>query len=390
MTNQNREVMNFLPEQYDADRRLNLSHNYLSPQFADHDLILAKVREVVIRGDFTLGGEVDLLEAEFARLCETKHAVSVGSGTDAIFLCLKAIDIQKGDEVITTPFTFYATVGAIVAAGGTPVFADIGDDYNIDPKKIEQKITDKTKCIVPVHWAGRPCALDQLEALAESVGIPIISDACHAVMAAYQGIPVAKWGLASCFSFHPLKNLNIWGDGGMVATDSADLARALRLLRNHGLISRDRCERFGYNSRLDTIQAVVARHMLPKLEHITTSRISNSKYFDEKLHLIRGVSVPRRDSREKEVFHLYSVLCDDRDNLQKFLIGRGIDAKIHYPIPMHLQPASAFLGYRFGDFTKAERTAAATLSLPVHEFMSRAQQDYIVAAIEEFYGDVCY
>ena len=386
MTDSDLTALNFLPEQYRSDSAASINHNYLREQFADCDDILAKIREVVVRGDFTLGCEVDELEHEYADLCGARHAVAVGSGTDALMLSLKAAGVSEGDEVITTPFTFYATVGAIVTAGGTPVFVDVGDDYNIDAAQIASKISKNTKAIMPVHWSGRPCEMDVIESVAEKHGIPVVIDACHAICAEYKGRKVGELGTTSCFSFHPLKNLNVWGDGGIVTTNSTHIANQLRLLRNHGLVSRDRCQVFAYNSRLDTIQAVIARHMLCKIAHITESRIANAAYFDAQLAGVAGIKLPERRADIREVFHLYSVLCEDRDSLQRLLLGRGIDAKVHYPTPMHLQPAAAFLGHQVGDFPTTEKICGQTLSLPVHEFISKEQQDHVIACVKDFYG----
>ena len=386
MTDSDLTAQNFLPEQYKSDSAASINHNYLREQFADCDDILAKIREVVVRGDFTLGCEVDELEREYADLCGARHAVAVGSGTDALLLSLKAAGVAEGDEVITTPFTFYATVGAIVTAGGTPVFVDVGDDYNIDGAQIASKISKNTKAIMPVHWSGRPCEMDVIESVAKKHGIPVVIDACHAICSSYKGRKVGELGTASCFSFHPLKNLNVWGDGGIVTTNSTHIANQLRLLRNHGLVTRDRCQVFAYNSRLDTIQAVIARHMLCKIAHITESRIANAAYFDAQLAGIAGIKLPERRADIREVFHLYSLLCEDRDSLQRFLLGRGIDAKVHYPTPMHLQPAAAFLGHQAGDFPTTEKICGQTLSLPVHEFISKEQQDHVIACVKDFYG----
>jgi dTDP-4-amino-4,6-dideoxygalactose transaminase len=329
---------------------------------------------------------VDCLEDEFAKIAGTKHAIGVGSGTDALFLSLKAIGVDKGDEVITTPYTFYATIGAIVTAGARPVFADIRADYNIDPAKIESAITLQTRAILPVHWSGKPCDMDPIMAIANRRGIAVVEDACHAVTATYMGRPAGSLGTIGCFSFHPLKNLNVWGDGGIVTTNSDEIARKLRMLRNHGLINRDECEIFAYNSRLDTIQAVVARHLLKKLGHITRSRIAHADYFDRELRGIPQITVPAREPYIKQVYHLYIVLCERRDELQRFLVDNGVDAKVHYPIPMHLQPAARLFGYNAGDFPIAETTVRSVLSLPVHEFIGRKQQDRVVALIREFYG----
>lgn len=380
------KVRNFLPEQYVQTNKLEINHNYLQQQFADHEAIWGKVREVVLRGDFTLGSEVGRLEEEYAALCTTRHAIGVGSGTDALFLSLKALGTDKGDEVITTPFTFYATIGAIVTAGAKPVFVDAREDYNIDPSAIEKKITKNTKAIMPVHWSGKPCDMDAIEAIAKKHGLPIVSDACHAIKATYKGRSSGALGTVACFSFHPLKNLNVWGDGGIITTNSDELADKLRLLRNHGLAGRDDCRIFAYNSRLDTIQAVVARHMLGKIDHITTSRVAHAAYFDEQLRDISQIILPARDADIYEVYHLYMVRCERRDELQHYLVEHGIDAKVHYPVPMHLQPAAEYLGHKRGDFPMTEAISASTLSLPVHEFITREQQDHVVKLIKAFYG----
>ncbi len=379
------EVLNFLPDQYSKTNPIGINHNYLSRQFSDLDEIWKKVREVVLRGDFTLGSDVDKLEEEFADMSGSTYAVGVGSGTEALFLSLKALGVGVGDEVITTPFTFYATAGAIVATGAKPVFADVGDDYNINPIEIEKKITKATKAILPVHWSGKPCDMDAIEDIAKRYSVFIVSDACHAVNARYKERNIGELGTVSCFSFHPLKNLNVWGDGGMIITNSEELVDTLRLLRNHGLIDRDECRIFGYNSRLDTIQAVVARHLLSKIDHITTSRINNAHYFDVQLSSIPQIKIPSRHPDIKHVYHLYQFLCEKRDELQKYLFSNGVDAKIHYPIPIHLQPAAESLSYKKGDFPVAEHISNNILSLPVHEFITQAEQDKVVALIEAFY-----
>lgn len=376
----------FLPEQYRQTDKLEINHSYLRQQFADHEAIWEKVREVVIRGDFTLGSEVDRLEEEYADLSGTRHAVAVGSGTDALFLSLKALSINSGDEVITTPYTFYATIGAIVTAGAKPVFVDAGGDYNIDPSQIEAKITPNTRAIMPVHWSGKPCEMDEIQAIADRHGLAVVADACHAIKATYKGRPAGSLGTVACFSFHPLKNLNVWGDGGIITTDSGDLADTLRLLRNHGLVGRDECRVFAFNSRLDTIQAVVARHLLAKIDDITSARVAHAAYFDQRLGSIPQITVPVREPDVSQVYHIYMIRCERRGDLQRCLIAKGIDAKVHYPVPMHLQPAAAYLGYRRGDFPVAEAIADSALSLPVHEFITREQQDRVGDAIQDFYS----
>ena len=363
-----------------------MQHNYLAQQFADKDLILEKIKEVVANGDFTLGREVDKLEEAFAQLVGVKYAIGVGSGTDAIFLSLRALDLQPGDEVITTSFTFYATIGAIVTAGATPVFCDINEDFNINIAGIKKLITEKTKAIVPVHWSGRPCEMNELMNISEEYGIPIIEDACHSILAEYNGRRTGTFGITGCFSFHPLKNLNVWGDGGIITTNSDEMNLKIRLLRNHGLTDRDHCEIFGYNSRLDTIQAVVANHLLGKIDVITRARINNANYLDRGLSNVNGISIPQRFDKIKEVFHIYSFMAEKRDALAQFLQKNGIDAKIHYPIPMHLQPAAKYLNYKKGDFPKTENAANRTISLPVHEFIEIKDLDFMISKVKEFYG----
>ena len=383
----NKSVENFLPEQYEETDSKKINHNYLGEQFSDYKKILDKIERVVKKGDFTLGSAVDAFEKRYAETIGVKHAIGVGSGTDALFLSLKALGIQEGDEVITCPFTFYATVGAIVTAGARPIFVDSKEDYNIDPEKIERSITNRTKAIVPIHWSGKPCDMHSIQSIAEKYDLPIVEDACHGILASYRGHMAGTFGLAGCFSMHPLKNLNVWGDAGIVCTSDDEFADKIRLMRNHGLTGRDCCTMFAYNSRLDTIQAVVADHLLDKLPEITQKRISNALYLDQKMENIECVTIPPRDANSvKQVFHIYSLRFERRDELQNYLQKCGIDAKIHYPVPMHLQPAAKEYGYKKGDFPIAESISRTVLSLPVHEFVKPRQLDEMVNAIERFYS----
>ena len=381
----NQKIINFLPNQYNEEKSFKVNHNYLTDQFSDYDDIFEKIKKVVLNNDFTLGNDVDLLESEFSELIGVKHAIGVGSGTDALFLSLKSLGIKDGDEVITTPFTFYATIGAIATAGAKPVFADIRDDFNIDPYEIEKKITSKTKAILPVHWSGKPCIMDTINAIAKNHSIHVVEDACHAILAKFKNRNAGNLGDLGCFSFHPLKNLNVWGDGGIITTNNTELSYKLRLLRNHGLSGRNSCEVFSYNSRLDTIQAVVARHMLGKIDNITERRINNANFLDQGLSYIKKLKIPKRDKNIKEVFHLYMFECERRDELKSFLNDNNIDAKIHYPVPMHLQPAAKEYNYQVGDFPKSEEACSKVISLPVHEFISKDDLEYMIQKIREFY-----
>ena len=376
---------NYLSKQYLDNNELPINHNYLTQQFSDTDAIMEEIKELVQRGDFTLGQTVDELEDEFIKIAKTKYAIGVGSGTDAIFLSLKALGIDKGDEVITTPYTFYATIGAIVTAGATPVFVDVGPDYNIDPEKIEKAITPSTKAIVPVHWSGLLCDMEQIHKIAENYGLFIVEDACHAINAERNNIRAGALGSTACFSMHPLKNLNVWGDGGMIVTNSEELHEKLVLYRNHGLIDRNLCEVFSYNSRLDTLQAIVGKHLMMRVNEITDARIRHANWLDEHLNIIPEISIPIRPPRTTQVFHIYVIKVKQRDELQQFLIKNGIDAKVHYPIPMHLQPAAKKYGYKKGDFPIAEATCDSVISLPVHEFITIDQLEFIAEKISEFY-----
>ena len=378
---------NYLPNQYLKDQKLNINHNYLKEQFFDYSKIFKKIEKVVQNGDYTLGKAVDECEKNFGKRTGAKYAISVGNGTDALYLSLKAMGIGKGDEVITTPFTFIATVASIVTAGARPVFVDIKDDYNIDEKLIVNKITKKTKAIMPVHWSGRPCELDKMKKIAKKYKLKIIQDTCHGIDAKFKKKHLVHYGDVCTYSMHPLKNLNIWGDGGFIVTNDKKLAKKLCLIRNHGLKNRDTCEIFGYNSRLDTIQAIVANYkMKNKLDKITSTRIENAKFMDKMLKPIKGIETLERYPHLKEVFHLYQINVKNRDALQKFLVSHKIDAKVHYPRPVHLQPAAKFLKYKKGDFPNAERIANITLSLPVHEFINKKHIKYISALIHKFYS----
>lgn len=377
---------NFLPKQYETSNELPINHNYLPQQFKDSEEVLNEIRKLVLRGDFTLGKAVNDFEEEFKKVAESKYAIGVGSGTDAIFLSLKALGTKEGDEVITTPYTFYATIGAIVTAGAIPKFVDIDSDYNINQDKIEEAITSKTKAIVPVHWSGLICDMQSISSIANKHGLFIVEDACHAINAKREDDTAGTYGDTACFSMHPLKNLNVWGDGGIVTTNSKELHDKLVLLRNHGLRNRDICDVFAYNSRLDTLQAIVGSHYIKKVDHITDMRIRNASFFDKELSALKEITIPKRDKDNKQVFHIYVIRVKERDKLQKFLIENGIDAKIHYPTPMHLQPASKGFGYSVGDFPLTEKICKEVLSLPVHEFISEEQTEFTVSKIKQFYS----
>jgi aminotransferase EvaB len=383
-------MKNFLPKQYSTDKNYNIKHNYLSEQFNDYNIIFKKIEKVIKNNDFTLGKEVDVFEENIKKLLREKYVVAVGSGTDALMLSLKCLGVKEGDEVITTPYTFYATIGAIVTAGAIPVFVDVDDDYNIDVKKITQKITKKTKAILPVHWSGRVCNMKEISKISKKYKIPVVEDACHGILAKYKNKFAGTFGEFGCFSLHPLKNLNVWGDGGFVIIKNKKYFNKMMLLRNHGLVGRNKNLLFGYNSRLDTVQACVANHLLKKIRLITAKRIKNSLKIDKLLKTINGIITKARNKNLKEVFHLYEFRLKNknlRNKLVNFLIKNKIDAKIHYPVPMHLQPAAKIYGYVKGDFPTAEKIANSTISLPVHEFIKNKDISYMSNKIKLFFDE---
>ena len=378
---------NFLVKQYISDKKMKIRHNYLSEQFRNSKKILKLINNTVKFNDFTLGRYVDDFEKEFCKRQKVKYAVGVGSGTDAIFLSLKALGVKDGDEVITPTYSFYATAGAIVTAGAKPVFVDIKDDLNIDENKIEKKITKKTKAIVPVHWSGRICNMQKISRIAKKYHLHIVEDACHAILAHDDKKKFAgNFGITGCFSMHPLKNLNVWGDGGIIATNDKKIYDKLRLMRNHGLINRNNCKLYGYNSRLDTIQAAVAIEMIKKIDVITASRIKNARYLNQKLRTIKEVELIHERKNYKSVYHLYQFYCKNRDKLNNYLRQNKIDSKIHYPKPLHLHDAAKKFNYHKGQFKNAETLAKKVISIPVHEFITKKQLDFIIKKIGEFYN----
>lgn len=365
---------------------MRVPYVYLTTQFADPARYLKKIAAVAKRGDFTLGREVGEFEEKAARMLGVQHVVGVGSGTDAIYLTLKAIGIQAGDEVITAPNSFVATAAAIALAGARPVFVDVRDDYTIDPSRIEQAITGRTKAIIPVHLTGQPADMDTILALANRHQLLVLEDCAQAFLASYRGASVGTLGRAGAFSFHPLKVLHVWGDGGMVATNDADLARAVRLWRNHGLRSRNEVMFFAHNSRLDTIHAAVACALLPKVPAMVRKRQAIARLYDKLLApLADAIRIPPRDPATSHAFTNYVVMAQNRDALIAFLSQRGIEAVVQYPTPIHLQPAAAYLGYRKGDFPVCERQADEIVTLPCNQHMSARDVRYVCSAIRMFY-----
>jgi len=365
---------------------MEAKYSYLDQQFADIEPYLNDIRELVASGDYTLGAAVEEFEQRFAKMCGLPYAVGVGSGTDALILSLKILGVGPGDEVITTPNTFIASVGAISMTGARPVFVDNNQEYTIDVDLIEAAITPKTKAILPVHLTGTPADMPAIMEIAQKHGLVVVEDAAQAILARIGDKHVGSWGETAGFSLHPLKNLNVWGDGGVIVTRSEELWEKLKLFRNHGLSTRDEISMFGHNSRLDSLQAVVGNRLIGDVNWITEQRITNALRIDEGLSdLGEYVIVPPRRPDVTEVFHTYVIRATERDRLVEHLIGKGIEAKVHYPIPLHLQKASADLGYKAGDFPVCEEHCRTIVTLPVHQHLTAQQIDYIIEQVKEFY-----
>ena len=368
---------------------MKVKYSYLAEQFQDHHAIFESIDELIKSGDYTLGKPVQEFEKKFAKLIDTKYAVGVNSGTDALFLSLKAIGVGGGDEVITAPNTFIATVGAIVATGAKPVFVDVLDDYTINPELIEEAITSKTKAIMPVHYAGHPADMPSIMSIAEKHGLQVVEDSCQAISAAIDNKCAGTFGISGGFSLHPLKNLNAWGDGGIIVTNSSDIHDKLILLRNHGLKNRDMVQMFGYNSRLDSLQAVVGNHLINEMEKITEKRIKWANKLDAGLVNLKDyITIPERKQNRRYVYHLYMLMVKDRDKLLSYLNKNEIEAKVHYPLPLHLQEAARPFGYKKGDFPVSEALSKSIITFPVHQHLTEKQVNFMIEKVRDFYREI--
>jgi len=352
------------------------------------DVIDAMMR-VVDDQRFILGEPVERLEAEIATLSRTKYAVGCANGTDALLIALRALDIGRGDDVVTTPFTFFATAGTIHNVGATPVFCDIEPDtFNISPDAVAAAATSRTKAIIPVDLFGQMAAIERISALLP--GLPTIEDAAQAIGAgrSIEGRNVMAGEVATIgtLSFFPSKNLGGWGDGGMMLTQDVALATRLRRLRVHGGATMYFHDEVGYNSRLDALQAAVLSAKLPHLSAWSARRRANAKYYTAALADVPEVRTPHVDPANEPIYHQFTLRVERRDALQAYLKDRGIGTAIYYPLPLHLQPCFAYLGYKTGAFPESERAAAEVLSLPIYPELTRAQLDEVVGAIRAFYG----
>lgn len=364
---------------------MHVRYSPLGDQFADCEEIWTDLRALVRSGDFTLGKVVAEFEAEFADILGARYAVGVGSGTDALKLPLRALDLPHGSEVITSANTFWATVGAIHEVGCRAAFVDCDERFCTDAERIEAAITPRTRAIMPVHLTGDVADMPRIMQIAERHGLAVIEDGCQSLCATIDGVGVGHFGIATGFSLHPLKILNVWGDAGVVTTNDDAMAQKLRLLRNHGLANRDEMVMLGYNTRLDSAQAVVGRWILRQARDIVAKRRGNAAYYDAAFLDVDGIRIPPRSARTEHVYLLYVLFCDRRDDVLRHCLERGVEAKVHYPIPIYRQRAVEHLGYKPGDFPVTDRHTREVLTLPVDQHMTRAQQDHVIDTIRSFY-----
>lgn len=364
----------------------------LKAQYAPlREEMLATVERVFDSQYFVLGPEVQALEEEIAAYSQTKHAIGCASGSDALLLALMALDVKEGDEVITTPYSFFATVSSITRLGAKAVFVDIDPKtYNIDVSQIENAITEKTKAIMPVHLYGQCANMDALIEISERRKIPIVEDAAQAIGSEDGGRRAGNMSAIGCFSFYPSKNLGGAGDGGMMTTNDDELAYMLRILRVHGGERRYYHRVVGLNSRLDALQAAVLRVKLPHLDGWSEGRIRNAKRYNDlfnEAELTQVVALPFERENVRHIYNQYviRVLQERRDELKEFLAENGVGTDIYYPVPLHLQECFRFLGYKEGDLPEAEKAAKETLALPIYPELTEEQQHYVVEKIGAFF-----
>ena len=356
---------------------LKLQHAPLMEEFT------SAIQEVIASGAFAGGSHVVDFEKEFAAFCGTRHAIGVGSGTEALWLSLLALGIGAGDEVITVPNTFMATAEAITHAGAKPVFAEVDPvTYTINPEELEKSITPKTKAIIPVHIFGQSADMDPIQEVARRHGLSVIADACQAHGAEYNGQKAATIGDAVCFSFYPGKNIGAFGEAGAIVTDNAGLQEKIRILRDHGQIRKYHHTMVGWNCRMDGIQAAVLRVKLRHLENGNRLRRTHAAHYDDALMGVEGIVTPVQARYARHVYHIYAIRTKKRDDILQFLKANGIECGIHYPVPVHLQEAYRDLGYKPGSFPIAEQCAQEFISLPMFPELKWAEVEMVVQTLK--------
>ena len=356
----------------------------LQKQWIDErDDLLPIIDKVLGSAQLVGGDELDRFEENIAKFCGTKYACALNSGTDALIIALALCGIGKGDEVITPPNSFIASTAAIVHIGATPIFVDVLPDQNIDPTKIESAITEKTRAIMPVHLTGRMCDMDPIIELSKKYDLKVIEDAAQSVGAKYKGKLSGSIGDVGCFSTHPLKNLNACGDGGFLTTNDETIYAKSRSYRNHGMANRNIVDHFGSVSRMDNLQASILNYRLDKLDEVTQKRRSNAKAYIDGINNV-NIFIPKENFFEHNVYHTFVIQTEYRDELKDHLFENGIETAIHYPIPIHLQPAAKKLGYKSGDFPVTEKQSKEILTLPINQYLQTNELERIISVINQF------
>lgn len=348
----------------------------------EREALLSAINRVFQHGQIVLGPEVEEFEKKAAAYCGVKYAVGVNSGTDALYLALRSLDVGPGDEVITSCLSWIATANAITLTGAQPVFADIRENFNIDPEQIEQHITPKTKALVPVHFTGKVCDMDKITPIAGQYGIPVVEDAAQAFGSLYKGKKAGSFGRVSAFSLNPMKVLAACGEAGIVLTNEKGIFDKLKALRYNGAPDKNEARYVSLNARIDTLQAAILLQRLESLDNLIAKRRKAARYYSAKLRNL--VTVPREDETCRDVFYTYNVLCKKRDELKEFLYQRGIETKIHHSLLMPLH--QAYRNQYQGAWPSGIKICASSLCLPLHEKISREEQDYVIEAIKHFYG----
>ena len=347
--------------------------------------ILKCINRVLKRGNFILTPEVQNFEQSVCKFTGSKYCLGVNSGTDALMMSLWSSGISRGDEVITSPISFIASVNSIIHIGARPVFVDVDDDLNINPDLIESVISKKTKAIMPVHWTGRVCKMDKILKIAKKYNLIVIEDAAQSMGAYYKRRHAGTFGKISAFSTHPLKNLNSLGDGGFIITNEKKLYDKIKLYRNHGLKGRDNVEIIGVNSRLDSLHAEVLNFRLKRLKKIISRRLKNINLY-RKLIASKKVNITKDEKNENNAYVMFITLCEERDKLQKYLNKFNIQSLVYYKTPLHLHTATKFLGYKKGSFPNAEKCAQKVLSFPHHQYLKRKEIEFVAKKINNFYS----
>lgn len=357
----------------------------ISKQWQIEKKNILKVIDNTMSTGFHVGGEeIFIFEKKIKNLCKKKYCVGLNSGTDALTFALYALGIRKGDEVITVPNSFIASTSCIIHLGAKPVFVDVQDDQNINPYLIENSITKKTKAIMPVHLSGRISEMKKILEIANKYKIPVVEDAAQSIGSKYYNKPSGSFGSFGCFSAHPLKNLNAIGDSGFLVTNKKKYYNLIKDLSNHSMTNSNKINSFGLVSRMDNLQAGVLNYRLKNLQQIISIRRKNAELY-KKLIDSNYVYIPMEKKYEFNTYHTFVIQVSNRDKLKKFLLNKGVSTAIHYPIPIHLQPASRFLGYKKGSFKVAEKQSKRILSLPINQYLSDKDIKYISKCINDYF-----